>query len=166
MMNLRKVSLFIMLLVVAITLYLLPAQAFAKNSHSHSPTNGYSYNYFKHHTYKAVWQAPLNPKQYALFTLQLTHNVMSLIGHNIHMKLIVVAPGPIIHYLMKKYDAANYNKLKRLNELGVRFLACHAALVAFHVSKKELFPFVGVAYPNGITYEIKKEEQGYAYFTI
>ncbi|MHB8232963.1 MAG: DsrE family protein [bacterium] len=166
MMDLRKLSLFIMLWVIAMTLYLLPIQAFAKNSGDNAPVNGYSYPYFKHHALKAVWQAPYNPKKYALFTLQLTHNLMSALGHNVHVKEIVVAPGPAIHYLMKKYNAANYNKLKRLSELGVRFLACHAALVAFHVKKKELFSFAGVAYPSGIFYIIKKEEQGYAYFNI
>ncbi len=166
MMNLRKVSLFIMLLAAAITLYLFPVRAFAKNSGSYSPANGHSLNYFKHHTLKSVWRVPINPKQYALFTLQLTHNLMTALGHNIHVKEVVVAPGPAIHYLMKKYDAANYNKIKRLSALGVRFLACHAAMVAFHVKKKELFPFAGVAYPSGIFYIIKKELQGYAYFSI
>ena len=167
MINIRKTNLFIIMLsVITITLYLLPIKVFAKNSDRHSPANGYSYSYFKHHTLKAVWQAPFNPKKYGLFTLQLTHNLMSALGHNIHVKEVVVAPGPAIHYLMKKYDSVNYNKIKRLSELGVKFLACHAALVAFHVNKKELFPFAGVAYPSGIFYIIKKEEQGYAYFNI
>ncbi|MCL4533272.1 MAG: DsrE family protein [Deltaproteobacteria bacterium] len=163
MMDIRKLSLFVMLFVISITLYFIPKQVFAKKN---NPVNGYSYQYFKHHSLKAVWQAPYNPKKYGLFTLQLTHNLMSALGHNVHVKEVVVAPGPAIHYLMKKYDAANYSKIKRLSELGVKFLACHAALVAFHVKKNELFPFAGVAYPSGIFYIIKKEEQGYAYFNI
>ncbi len=166
MTKLRKVSLFVMLLGVLVTLYSLPVRAFAKNSGGSYPPNGHSYSYYRHHTYKMVWEAPANPKKFALFAVQLTHNLTSLLGHGIRVKQIVVAAGPQIAFLMKKTDAANYGKLKRLSELGVRFVACHAAIVGGHLDRKDFFPFVGAAYPSGIVYLAKKEAQGYSLFTI
>ncbi len=126
--------------------------------------NGHSLYYYKHRTFKAVFEVPGNPKMWPAVILVLTHNIASLIGHGIRTKIILVAPGPTIHFFMSKFDAANYKKILALRKMGVRMLACHAALVAFHVHVKQLFPFVGVAYPNGVTYILKKEAQGYPYY--
>lgn len=126
--------------------------------------NGHSLYYYKHRTFKAVFEVPGNPKMWPAVVLVLTHNIASLIGHGIRTKIILVAPGPTIHFFMSKFDAANYKKILALRRMGVRMLACHAALVAFHVHVKQLFPFVGVAYPNGVTYILKKEAQGYPYY--
>ena len=126
--------------------------------------NGHSLYYYKHRTFKAVFEVPGNPKMWPAVVLVLTHNIASLIGHGIRTKIILVAPGPTIHFFMAKFDAANYKKILALRKMGVRMLACHAALVAFHVHVKQLFPFVGVAYPNGVTYILKKEAQGYPYY--
>ncbi|MHB1566909.1 MAG: DsrE family protein [Acidiferrobacter sp.] len=151
---------------------LLPAVFMLQSSSAFASTrppltrsrNGHSLAYYKHRTFKAVFEVPGNPKLWPAVALVLTHNIASLIGHGIRTKIILVAPGPTIHFFMAKYDAANYKKLVALRRLGVRMLACHAALVAFHVSEKQLFPFVGVAYPNGVTYLLKKQAQGYPYY--
>ena len=126
--------------------------------------NGHSLQYYRHRTFKAVFEVPGNPKLWPAVVLVLTHNIASLIGHGIRTKIILVAPGPTIHFFMPQFDAVNYKKIMALRKLGVRMLACHAALVAFHVHEKQLFPFVGVAYPNGVTYILKKEAQGYPYY--
>ena len=126
--------------------------------------NGHSLQYYKHRTFRAVFEVPGNPKLWPAVVLVLTHNIASLIGHGIRTKIILVAPGPTIHFFMPQFDAGNYKKIMALRKLGVRMLACHAALVAFHVHEKQLFPFVGVAYPNGVTYILKKEAQGYPYY--
>ncbi len=142
----------------------LPLSAFAQTGSANPVRDGHSTHYYQHHTLKVVFQVPANPKLWPAVALVVTHNLVSMIGHGVHVKAILVAPGPAIHYFMKQYDAANYNNLRRLNAMGVRFLACDAALIAFHVKRSQLFPFVGVAYPSGVMYILKKEAQGYSYY--
>ncbi len=151
------------ILLIVFALQPLPAIAGTQMPLTRS-RDGHSLAYYKHRTFKAVFEVPGNPKMWPAVILVLTHNIASLIGHGIRTKIILVAPGPTIHFFMPKYDAANYKKLAVLRRYGVRMLACHAALVAFNVSKKQLFPFVGVAYPNGVTYLLKKQAQGYPYY--
>ena len=131
-----------------------------------SSANGYALPYFNaHHPLKAVFEVPNNPKKWPAVPLVMTHNLVSLIGHGVPLHVVLVAPGPTIHFFMKKYNAKGEKALKRLHDMGVKMVACHAALVAFHVSKKDLFPFVGVAYNSGVVYILKKEDQGYNYYT-
>ena len=128
--------------------------------------SGHSMAWYRrnHRTFKAVFEVPGNPKMWPAVVLVLTHNITTLIGHGIKAKFILVAPGPTIHFFMPKYDQKNYKEIEALRYLGVRMVACHEALVAFNVKKRQLFHFVGVAYPNGVTYELKKQAQGYSYY--
>lgn len=150
--------------VVIAALMCLPAAVLAQGGGPGAVRDGHSTAYYQHHTLKVVFQVPANPKLWPAVALVVTHNLVSMIGHGVRVKAIMVAPGPAIHYFMRQYDSANYNNLKRLHALGVRFLACDAALIAFHVKRDQLFPFVGVAYPSGVMYILKKEAQGYSYY--
>jgi intracellular sulfur oxidation DsrE/DsrF family protein len=114
---------------------------------------------------KAVFEVPNDPKKWPTVALVLTHNLVSVMGHGVPIDVVLVAPGPTIHFFMKKYNPKGYLPLKRLHELGVKMVACHAALIAFHVSTKALFPFVGIARNSGVVYILKKETQGFAYYT-
>lgn len=147
----------------------LAVQAFASTGAGatvSSPSNVYGIPYYnQHNPLKAVFEVPNNPKKWPAVPLVITHNLVSLIGHRVPFKVVLVAPGPTIHFFMKKYNPNGYQALKRLHELGVKMVACHAALVAFHVPQKDLFPFVGVAYPSGVIGIIKLESEGYAYYT-
>jgi len=128
--------------------------------------NGNSFPFYnKSRPLKAVFEVPGNPKKWPTVSLVLTHNLISVMGHQVPMKVVLVAPGPTIHFFMKKYNAEGYKALKRLHDLGVKMVACHAALIAFHVKKSQLFPFVGVARNSGVVYILKKEAQGYSYYT-
>lgn len=128
--------------------------------------NGNAYPFYNSsRPLKAVFEVPGNPKKWPAVALVLTHNIVSVMGHNVTSDIVLVAPGPTIHFFMKKYNPNGYLPLKRLHELGVKMVACHAALIAFHVHKSELFPFVGVARNSGVVYILKKEAQGYSYYT-
>ena len=150
--------------VALLVLMCLPLSAFAQSGVNAHVRDGHSTQYYEHHTLKVVFQVPANPKFWPAVALVVTHNLVSMMGHGVRVKAILVAPGPAIHYFMNQFDAANYNNLKRLHAMGVRFLACDAALIAFHVKRNQLFPFVGVAYPSGVMYILKKEAQGYSYY--
>jgi len=150
---------------MALCVFMLARPVFAGSGASPGVRDGHATQYFQHHKFKAVFEVPTNPKLWPAVTLVLTHNITSLIGHGIQPDVVLVAPGPAIHFFMKKFDAANYKQIEVLNKMGVRMLACHAALVAFHVNRKELFPHVGVAYPSGVIYILKKQAQGYTYYT-
>ncbi len=141
-----------------------PVSAFAQGNGGSRALDGHSTAYYQHHTFKVIFEVPANPKLWPAVALVVTHNLVSMIGHNVHVKAIMVAPGPAIHYFMSQFNAGDYKRLERLHELGVRFVACNAALVAFHVKRNQLFPFVGVAYPSGVVYLLKKQAQGYSYY--
>lgn len=146
---------------------LLPGQAFASTSTTtNAPPNVYGFPYYNsHHPLKAVFEVPNDPKKWPAVPLVITHNLVSVIGHRVPLKVVLVAPGPTIHFFMKKYNPNGYEALKKLHDLGVKMVACHAALVAFNVPQKDLFPFVGVAYPSGVVAIIKLESEGYSYYT-
>jgi intracellular sulfur oxidation DsrE/DsrF family protein len=147
----------------------LPVRAVAGNvggNKAWTSTNGGAFPYYNRaHPLKVVFEVPLDPKKWPSVALVLTHNIVSIMGHGVPMEAVLVAPGPTIHFFMKKFNPNGYKALKRLHALGLKMVACHAALVAFHVSRKELFPFVGVAYNSGVVYILKKEAQGYSYYT-
>jgi len=151
--------------VMTLCAFMLARPVFAANAGASTARDGHATQYFQHHKFKAVFEVPTNPKAWPSVALVLTHNITSLIGHGVYTDVVLVAPGPAIHFFMKKFDAANYKQIEALSNLGVRMLACHAALVAFHVKRKELFPNVGVAYPSGVIYILKKQAQGYTYYT-
>ncbi|MHB8345759.1 MAG: DsrE family protein [Acidiferrobacterales bacterium] len=157
-----KTQRFLSLLFVAILC--APVSVLAQGDGGNHGLDGHSTAYYQHHTFKVVFEVPANPKLWPAVALVVTHNLVSMMGHNVRVKAIMVAPGPAIHYFMNQYNAADYKALERLHELGVRFVACNAALVAFHVKRSQLFPFVGVAYPSGVIYLLKKQAQGYSYY--
>lgn len=154
-----------MTVLLALCVVVLARPALAASAGNSGPRDGHATKYFQKHKFKAVFEVPTNPQLWPAVTLVLTHNITSLIGHGIKPDVVLVAPGPAIHFFMKKFDAANYKQIEALNDLGVRMLACHAALVAFHVKRKELFRNVGVAYPSGVIYLLKKQAQGFTYYT-
>ncbi len=129
--------------------------------------NDYAYPYFnKHHPVRAVLKVPSNPALWPAVPLVITHNLVSLMGHGIPTKVVLIAPGPAIYFFVQKKNPQAAKLLERLHEMGVRMLACHAAMLAFHVKKSQFFPFVGVARPSGVTSIFKYEAKGYVYYNM
>jgi len=131
-----------------------------------SQKNEYGFPYYnRDHPFKAVFEVPSDPKKWPSVPLVITHNLVSLIGHHVPIKVVLVAPGPTIHFFMKQFNADGYKSLERLHDLGVKMVACDAALLAFNVPQTALFPFVGVAYPSGVVAILKLQSEGYSYET-
>lgn len=129
--------------------------------------NDYAFPYFnQHHPVKAVIEVPSDPAHWPAVPLVITHNLVSLIGHGVPYKVVLVAPGPAIAFFEQKKNPTAAKLLQRLHELGVRMYACHAAMLAFHVKQSQFFPYVGVAHPSGVTTIFKYEAKGYVYYTL
>lgn len=131
-----------------------------------STVNGNAFPFYnRQNPMKAVFEVPSDRKKWPTVALVLTHNLVSVMGHGVPIKVVLVAPGPTIYFFTKKYNPKGYAALKRLHDLGVKMVVCHAALIAFNEPKKDIFPFVGIARNSGVVYIIKKEAEGYSYYT-
>ena len=119
--------------------------------------------YFNHHTFKAIFQVPNNPKMW-LLTIHNASNALNFsekYGFKYH--IILAAYGPAIKIFIKKDDKKYYAILQSLNASGVKLAVCHMTMLGMHVTKAQIYPFADVMYPGGIFYITKKEMQGYAY---
>ena len=77
--------------------------------------------------------------------------------------VVVLANAEAVKY----YDPAqnldtDINTLKLLNNKGIEFVACNNALMANHMEKTNIIPFVNIV-PAGVVELVDKQNEGYAY---
>ncbi len=125
--------------------------------------SGYVFPYFnRNHPMKAVFQLPDDPKTWPTLPLVLTHNVLHMVGHGVPIDFVLVAPGSSIRFFMKDYWPDGGVQLKRLHDMGVKMVACRAAVEFGNVDPDKFLPFVGQASESGIVYILKKQAEGFA----
>jgi intracellular sulfur oxidation DsrE/DsrF family protein len=118
--------------------------------------------YFKHKILKMVMEVDSpNPAKWNYAVGVLTA-VMKAFGDNpSKFKIELVAFGAGVKMVNSKTDKTNAARLQSLTAYGLKIRACHNAMLAFHLTKKDLFPFVKVV-PAGAIEIIRKIDQGYA----
>ena len=119
--------------------------------------------YFKHKVFKMVIEVDYaNPKRWGLAIANIK-NVMAAFGDNsFKYKIELVAFGPGLRFLMKKFDKKNGPTLQSLVTYGLQLRACHNTMMKAHITKKALFSFVKVV-PAGVIEIARREMQGYAF---
>ncbi|WP_298136537.1 DsrE family protein [Acidiferrobacter sp.] len=75
-------------------------------------------------------------------------------------RLELVAFGPGIRMLSVWNDAHNRMPLERLAAHGLKIRACHNAMLANHLVRKDIFAFARIV-PAGVLEVARKEMQGY-----
>lgn len=116
------------------------------------------------HPMKVVFQLPDDPKTWPSLPTVLTHNVLHMVGHGVPIDFVLVAPGSSIKFFMKDYWPDGGVQLTRLHDMGVKMVACRAAVVYGNVKDSKFLPFVGQAHESGIIYILKKQDEGYQYY--
>ena len=115
---------------------------------------------------KVVFQLPDDPKTWPSLPAVMTHNVIHMVGRGVPVQFELVAPGSSITFFTKDYWAEKDGgvQLKRLHDLGVKFVACAAAVIATDTKSDQFLPFVGQAHESGIVYILEKQDEGYTYY--
>ncbi|MCL5673474.1 MAG: DsrE family protein [Deltaproteobacteria bacterium] len=119
--------------------------------------------YFKHRVMKMVIEVDYaKPARWGLAIANIK-NVMAAFGDNsFKYKIELVAFGPGLRMLMKKFDKKNEPVLQSLVSYGLQLRACHNTMLKAHLTKKALFSFVKVV-PAGVIEIARKEMQGYTF---
>lgn len=73
----------------------------------------------------------------------------------------VLANSEAVKYYDTNQDS-DFNTMDRLNEKGVKFVACNNALLAFDIEKCNIIHFVDIV-PVGVLELVKRQSEGYAY---
>lgn len=100
------------------------------------------------------WSAVLNNVSNLLKDQQDTDN---------QLEIEVLVNGASVRYLDSTNDSTiDEEELTRLNEQGVKFVACNNSLTANKITQDSLFPMVSVV-SAGVSELVRKQLDGYAY---
>ncbi len=171
----EKSSLFLRLLMITAVSILLFSMNNTSYALKYGPSSYSSYapyynthglplpKFFKHKALKMIIEVDYaKPARWGLAIANIK-NVMAAFGDNsFKYKIELVAFGPGLRMLMKKFDKKNEAVLQSLVSYGLKLRACHNTMMKAHVTKEALFPFVKVV-PAGVVEIARKEMQGYAF---
>jgi intracellular sulfur oxidation DsrE/DsrF family protein len=136
-----------------------------ENAKALQDKSGYIVPHFgRDHPMKVVFQLPDDPKTWPTLPTVMTHNVIHMVGRGVPVDFVLVAPGSSIKFFMKDYWKDGGIQLKRLHDMGVKMVACTAAIIYGNVKADTFLPFVGQAHESGIIYILKKQDEGYTYY--
>ena len=158
------------LLVGVVMVFLVLPQAWALR-YGPASYNNYSafYNshplptpsFFKGKVLKAVIEVDSAAPARWNYAVAVLTNIEKAFGNNPRRyRLELVAFGPGIRMLSVWNDAHNRIPLEKLAAHGLKIRACHNAMLATHLVRKDIFAFARVV-PAGVLEVARKEMQGY-----
>lgn len=117
--------------------------------------------FFKGKTLKAVIEVDSAAPAKWNYAVAVLTNIEKAFGSDPRRyRLELVAFGPGIRMLSVWNDAHNRVPLERLAAHGLKIRACHNAMLANHLVRKDIFAFARVV-PAGVLEVARKEMQGY-----
>ena len=118
------------------------------------------------HPMKVVFQLPDDQKTWPTLPAVMTHNVLHMVGRGVPVEFELVAPGSSITFFTKAYwaDKDGGVQLRRLHDMGVKMVACAAAVIGSETTSDKFLPFVGQAHESGIVYILDRQDEGYLYY--
>lgn len=89
-------------------------------------------------------------------------NLLNAIGNKSYSVEVLANAEAVKYYDTSQKLVSNNSKIEKLNEKGVKFVACNNALNAHKIEPSNIMNHVSVV-PAGVLELVEKQSEGYAY---